>query len=114
MSENTIVSYSAEELTRMPDASDWERVDALTERELEEAIAQDTDSEIEPTERLSISRIEELLSMESLCISVNLRINEKVLAYFKRKGVDYERHMGAVLKAYVAYKERRPHSGQTE
>jgi hypothetical protein len=52
MSEEPIKRYTADELAKMrargESQSNWEKLDALTEKELEEVIAADPDSVIPP------------------------------------------------------------------
>ena len=50
MSENGIVRKSAEEIVRRLESgetsTDWDRVDALTDKEIEQAVAEDPDAEL--------------------------------------------------------------------
>jgi len=50
MSENGIVRKSAEEIVRKVESEgagvDWDRVDALTDEEIERAVAEDPDAEL--------------------------------------------------------------------
>ncbi len=50
MSENDIVSKSLEEIVREVESSgsgsDWERVDALTDEDIEQAVLEDPDAEL--------------------------------------------------------------------
>jgi hypothetical protein len=52
MSEGHLISYTADELAKMrargESQTNWEKLDALTEDELEETIAADPDSAIPP------------------------------------------------------------------
>lgn len=41
--DNLVVSYSSEELDQLPDESDWEANAAMTDEEIEAAIASDPD-----------------------------------------------------------------------
>lgn len=41
MSEQRFVSYTSEELKRMPSESDWAAADAMTDEEIDAAIASD-------------------------------------------------------------------------
>ncbi len=43
MSESKIVRYSTEELKRMPDESNWEASGAMTDEEIDAAVAADPD-----------------------------------------------------------------------
>ena len=43
MQKSKIVSYSSEEIKRLPDQSDWARNAAMTDEEIDAAIASDPD-----------------------------------------------------------------------
>jgi uncharacterized protein (DUF4415 family) len=82
-----IVSYTAEELRAMiargEDQTDWARVDAMTEAELEAAIASDPDWADIPRDwyRHAKPHYPEAMRKE-----VRLRLDPDLLAWFKRQG----------------------------
>jgi uncharacterized protein (DUF4415 family) len=75
--------------------TDWARVDAMTEEELERAIASDPDADI-PNPDWTKSR----LVLPQRKQSVHLRVDPDVLAWFRRQGRGYLTRMNAVLRAY--------------
>lgn len=77
------------------DRTDWKRVDAMTEKELEEAIARDPDADVPGADwtraRLVLPQRKE---------SIHLRVDPDVLAWFKQQGKGHLTRMNAVLRAY--------------
>jgi uncharacterized protein (DUF4415 family) len=96
-----------EEITRRKlgevrrDRTDWKRVDALTEAQLEKTVAADRDADVATPDwtraRLVLPRRKE---------SVHLRVDPEVLSWFRRQGRGYLTRMNAVLKAYYEAHQR--------
>lgn len=76
--------------------TDWARVDAITEEELERAIAADPDSDIP-----NLDWTKARLVMPQRKESVHLRIDPDVLAWFRKQGQGHLTRMNAVLRAYM-------------
>jgi uncharacterized protein (DUF4415 family) len=98
--------YTAEELKAMrrrgEDRTDWAKVDAMTEADLERAIAEDEDErDLEP----DWTRAE--LVMPRPRRSVHLRLDPEVVDFFKAGGKGHITRMQAVLRAYVDAQKRR-------
>jgi uncharacterized protein (DUF4415 family) len=98
--------YTAEELKAMrrrgEDRTDWAKVDAMTEADLERAIAEDEDERgLEP----DWTRAE--LVMPRPRQSVHLRLDPEVVDFFKAGGKGHITRMQAVLRAYVDAQKRR-------
>lgn len=102
-----ITRHSLEELEskrrRGETHTDWERVDALTDREIERAFADDPDTE--PLDEAWFEAAELLIPDQKKRITI--RVDREVLDYFKSNGAGYQSRMNAVLKAYVARKAGR-------
>jgi len=103
--ETHIKSYSAAELRikRESSRSDLKKVDAMTDAELEMAIAED---EGERDLRPDWTRAKLVISEPKQ--SVHLRLEQKILDYFKAQGKGHISRMQAVLKTYVD--ANRPHA----
>ena len=85
------------------DRTDWARVDAMTEQELERAIAADPDADIP-----NLDWTKARLVLPQRKQSVHLRIDPEVLSWFRRQGPGYLTRMNAVLKTYYqAHRKRR-------
>jgi len=85
------------------DHTDWVRVDAMTDEDLDRAIAGDADADIPGIDwtkaRLVIPRRKQ---------SVHLRVDPEVLDWFRRQGRGYLTRMNAVLKAYYEAHRKSP------
>jgi uncharacterized protein (DUF4415 family) len=101
-----IRTYTADEIRAMrrrgEDRTDWAKVDAMTEADLERAIAEDEDErDLEP----DWTRAE--LVMPRPRQSVHLRLEREVVEFFKAGGKGHITRMQAVLRAYVDAHKRR-------
>ncbi|HYL60250.1 MAG TPA: BrnA antitoxin family protein [Candidatus Acidoferrales bacterium] len=97
MSARRIVRVSLSELP-LPDQTDWKRVHALTDREIEAAIASDPDAA--PLLDEEWFRTAELLTPQRK-VPVSMRVDREVLDWFKRRGRGHLSRMHSVLRAYV-------------
>jgi uncharacterized protein (DUF4415 family) len=89
----------AEDLSRAKDKTDWSRVDALTDHDIEQAIADDPDAA--PILDQAFWRNATLLDPRHEKSTITLRIDGDVLDFFKRGGSGYQSRMNAVLRAFV-------------
>jgi uncharacterized protein (DUF4415 family) len=98
MSEKITTRRSTE---RRKGKTDWARVRAITEEDLERSIAADPDSDIAHPDwtkaRLVTPQPKE---------SIHLRIDPDVLAWFRQQGQGYLTRMNAVLRSYVEARRR--------
>jgi len=104
-----IVSYTAEELKEMiergEDRTDWGRVDAMTEAELEASIASDPDWADIPRDWYEYATPCYPKGMKT---QIRLRIDPDLLAWFKRQGgAGYQARINAALRAFVEAHERK-------
>lgn len=91
-----IRTYTLEELEALPSETDWVKVKATTQEELEQAIAED------PDERdLKPDWTQAKLVTPRPKKSVTLRMDEELLDWFKRQGKGYQTKMQAVLRSYM-------------
>jgi len=82
--------------------TDWARVDALTDEDIEAAIADDPDWQ----EFKNIDWSEAVLVIPPRKKAISIRIDEDVLDFFKREGDGYQRRMNAVLRSYMQQKSK--------
>ena len=82
--------------------TDWARFDAMTEKEIDAAIASDPDWA--GTEDIDWSDAALILPAKKQAISI--RVDEDVLAYFKKDGDGYQRRINAVLRSYMTQKSK--------
>ena len=106
--QGNIVSYSAEELKAMvergEDETDWARVDAMTEMQLEAAIASDPAWADIPRDWYTHATPYYPKEHKK---QVTLRIDPDVLDWFKRQGRGYQTRINAALRAFVEAHERK-------
>jgi uncharacterized protein (DUF4415 family) len=82
--------------------TDWARVDAMTDEELEASIANDPDW----AEFKDIDWSDAVLVMPPKKKAISIRLDEDVLDFFKREGEGYQRRMNAVLRSYMQQKSK--------
>jgi uncharacterized protein (DUF4415 family) len=96
--DKNIKSYTAAELKAKKSQSrtDWGRVDAQTDAELERLVAADEDER-----GLQADWTQAKLVLPQAKQSVHLRLEQEIISFFKSKGKGHISRMQAVLKAYV-------------
>ncbi|HYZ40033.1 MAG TPA: BrnA antitoxin family protein [Stellaceae bacterium] len=104
--KNDTVRFSAEQLEDMrrrgESRTDWARVDAMTEAELEASIAADPDDVHEAPDWTQA-----VLGLPPRKEHINIRIDADVLAWFKQTGRGWQTRMNNVLRSFV---ESRRHA----
>lgn len=104
MNEKHTERYSAAELDQMEDKTDWERVDRLTDEEIEAAAAEDPDAEVLPEDWFEKA---ELIMPAQEKVRITIRLNRGVVEYFRGQGEGYQSRINAVLRAYVHSQRKR-------
>lgn len=103
MKKQPIERFSIAEINRLRDDTDWERVDALTDEEIEAAAKEDADAEMLPADW--VDRAELAMSTEGK-ERVTIRLDRGIVEYFKSQGGGYQSRINAVLRAYVFEKRQ--------
>ncbi|MDQ3607187.1 MAG: BrnA antitoxin family protein [Gemmatimonadota bacterium] len=104
MSDENIVRRTLQDRRR--GQTDWARVAALTDAEIEQAIAEDPDAApLLDEEFFRTARL--VMPEDRRKVPVSLRLDPQVVEFFKRQGRGYQSRINAVLKAYVRSQERR-------
>jgi uncharacterized protein (DUF4415 family) len=101
MKEENITVVSRDDRRR--GKTDWERLDKLTDAEIEAAMARDP----EWADFKDIDWSEAVLVIPPKKKAISIRIDEDVLDFFKNQGSGYQRRMNAVLRSYVLQKRKR-------
>jgi uncharacterized protein (DUF4415 family) len=97
-----ILEHADGRLERSTGKTDWARVDAMTEEELEAAIANDPDwAEFE-----NLDWSDAILVIPPKKKAISIRLDEDVLTFFKREGDGYQRLINAVLRSYMQQKAK--------
>jgi uncharacterized protein (DUF4415 family) len=99
-----IIEHPDGHLERRKGKTDWARVDALTDAQIEASIANDPDW----AEFKDIDWSEAVLVIPPRKKAISIRVDEDVLDYFKKHGAGYQRRMNAVLRSYVDQKRKPP------
>ena len=98
-----VVQYTGHEIDEMlrrgEDRTDWARVDAMTEEELEASIDFEEEGEFD------LSTVQP--GIPGLPPPLTIRLDAEVLAWFMAQGDDYRSRMNAVLRDYVAAQKKR-------
>lgn len=90
-------------LQRSEDRTEFARVDALTEAELEAAIDRAEEGEIDwDTIQVGLPRPKQQLTV---------RVDRDVIDWFKAQGPGYQTRMNAVLRSFVEAQTKRTGSG---
>lgn len=95
MREKNIVRFSVEELKGGD--TDWERVNALTDEEIDAAIASDPDAAPELDEEWFRNAVVGIPAK----IAMSIRVDDDVMAWFRTQGKGWQTRMNAVLRAYA-------------
>lgn len=82
--------------------TDWAAVDALTDKQIEEAVRKDPDAV-----PLDFNWDEAVLVIPPKKQAISIRVDEDVLDYFKHEGAGYQRRMNAVLRSYMQQKKSK-------
>ena len=91
--KNTYVTYTRSELDALPDETDWERVDALTDEDIEKAALSDPD---DPPTDADFWKDATVVMPDNIVI-----VDADLLAWFKAHTPDYETQINAVLRSHV-------------
>ena len=92
--QNTSVKYTRSEIDTLPDETDWERVDALTDEDIDAAASSDPDAP--PTDADFLEGRDPWFMPENTVI-----VDADLLAWFKVRNPDYEAQINAVLRSHV-------------
>jgi uncharacterized protein (DUF4415 family) len=98
-----IIEHPDGKLERRKSETDWARLDAMTDQEIEASIANDPDWE----EFKDIDWSEAVLVIPPKKKAISIRVDEDVLDYFKKEGSGYQRRMNAVLRSYMQQKRKK-------
>ena len=81
--------------------TDWARVDALTDEDIAEAVANDPDAA-----PIDIDWSDAVLVVPPKKKAISIRVDEDVLNFFKKEGDGYQRRINAVLRSYMQQKAK--------
>jgi uncharacterized protein (DUF4415 family) len=97
-----ITRVTLEEAKRLKDETDYARLDAMTDEDIEKAVADDPDAA-----PLDIDWTKARLVLPPGKDNVTLRVDRDVLEWFRSTGKGFHTRMNAVLRAYMeAHRQR--------
>jgi uncharacterized protein (DUF4415 family) len=96
-----VVEHPNGQLERRKSETDWARIDALIDAEIEEAVRNDPDAV-----PLDFNWGDAVLVIPPKKKPISIRVDEDVLDYFKgEEPAGYQRRMNAVLRSYMQQKK---------
>lgn len=108
MTEKGILRYTLAEIREkrasgeLKSMSDWARVDAKTDEDIERDIASDPDAAIiDPDWENAV------LVVPPSKTPISIRLDADVLAFFKEAGAGYQKRINAVLRSYMDHTRKR-------
>jgi uncharacterized protein (DUF4415 family) len=96
-----IIEHPDGRLERRKSETDWPRVKALTEEEIEAAVKDDPDWSGD------WDWSDAVLVIPPKKKAISIRVDEDVLDYFKEEGAGYQRRINAVLRSYMDQKRKK-------
>ncbi len=103
MTEERITRASLKQARKMKSLTDWARLDAMTEEEIERNAADDPDNPPWTDEDWANARV----VWPQGKAPVTLRIDKDILHWFKRQGRGYQTRINAVLRAFVEAQKQK-------
>jgi uncharacterized protein (DUF4415 family) len=85
---------------RGEDRTDWAKIDAMTDEQLERLVAEDPDEQ-----GVEWDWDKAVVVMPERKEHINLRVDADVLRFFKKQGKGYQTRMNAVLRSYMLAKQ---------
>jgi uncharacterized protein (DUF4415 family) len=107
MSEERITRVSLKQARKMKGETDWARVRALTDEDIERAVADDPDQSFWTDEDWKNARV----VWPQGKAPVTLRLDRDIIAWFKLEGSGYQTRINAVLRSFV---EAQKHKAQKQ
>lgn len=102
MSGKHITRTSVHEPPR-PGKTDWARVDALTDEEIESAMRSDPDW----ADLVDFDWSDAVIVTPAKKKSISIRLDEDVIEYFKAQGEGYQTRMNSVLRHFMGKTKKR-------
>jgi uncharacterized protein (DUF4415 family) len=98
MSEERIVRITRDQVPE-DGGTDWERLRAITDEEIERAAAEDPDNPLLTPEE--IARLEPVRPEDRVKVPVYIRLDPDVLEFFKSGGPGYQTRINAALRDHI-------------
>lgn len=106
MSKENIVSYTIEEIEAMiargEDKTDWARVDAMTDEDIERAMRDDPDWK----DHMDIDWSKARMVFPDKKKPISIRLDPDIVDFFQATGKGYQTRINAVLRHFVDEQKR--------
>lgn len=99
-----ITRVSLEDLDDLDDRTDWDRVESLSDEEIERAVEDDPDQELLGPEWFKVATLVDPSADKQ---RITIRLDEDIVDYFKEQGSGYQSRINKVLRAYVLTRKLR-------
>jgi len=110
MKKKRTIRYSAEGLEE--GRTDWERLDSMTEEEVERGAQGDPDNPPWTEEELAAAEL--LMPSEEPKVPLSIRLDPEIVDFFRKEGSGYQSRINAVLLGYVRSHKRRRRNRENE
>ena len=101
--DSNTIRYTSEEIDSMiakgQSQTDWQRIKGMSDEEIEKGANKDPDSPHFPYDK-DFWRDAELVEPKT---KISIRLDRKIIDYFKRSGSGYQKRINAVLGEYVRH-----------
>jgi uncharacterized protein (DUF4415 family) len=101
MNESNIVRYSLaqiqEKIAKGEDRTDWARVDALTDEDIERAMRDDPDW----ADLIDIDWSKAEMVIPVAKKSISIRLDQDIVDFFKASGKGYQTRINSILRHYM-------------
>jgi len=97
MKEKGITRIAVKDLHKIKSLTDWKRVDALTDEDIEKAVAEDPDTWIPTKEEWANARVVWPPGKEPIQVG----IEKDIVKWFRKRGRGYQSKMSSVLREYI-------------
>jgi uncharacterized protein (DUF4415 family) len=106
MSKENIVRYTIEEIEAMiargEDKTDWARVDAMTDEDIERAMRDDPDWK----DHMDIDWSKAKMVIPDRKKAISIRLDPDIIDFFQATGKGYQTRINAVLRHFVDEQKR--------
>jgi uncharacterized protein (DUF4415 family) len=101
--KENITKYSAKKLAKMQDQSDWKALKNMSEKDLENNIKSDSDSDTHiPKEFAGL-----VVGMPQHKELISIRLDQDILEWFRGKGKGYQTYINNILRSYVSVQKQQ-------
>jgi uncharacterized protein (DUF4415 family) len=97
MKEKGITRIAVKDLHKIKSLTDWKRVDALSDEDIEKAVAEDPDTWIPTKEEWASARVVWPAGKEPIQVG----IEKDIVKWFRKRGRGYQSRMNIVLREYI-------------